>query len=368
MDEKNRALAFFYRNPPPGSGVKPLPYTAICKLVRKKNGKQPGKSAVREAVSTFKQPSSPRGRKTGWRKSTTAENKAIVKTMLRLRGGGLGVTSHEVRNALPAALRRKISSKTVVRRLAEHGYHPTVKSEKSDFGAPWRKARLAFCKRLRSRSPGQWCRYVQGVADIKEVTYYPRVLKARAARAADSWTYMRKSEKLKPEFVRPKKPFTQKEMRRTKRMKVFAVALSIGGVVACEVPLSFDSAAWKKAVRSVVGPALRSLYPENRNIVVLFDGEKPFHSAESKREMRKWGLTALAGWPSRSPDLNPAEHMWPALKKQMKNMEQKSDKFADFKRKILRAARMYSGSEKLVRSMSGRMNDCIARSGGILPK
>ena len=60
--------------------------------------------------------------------------------------------------------------------------------------------------------------------------------------------------------------------------------------------------------------------------------------------------------------------MWPALKKQMKNMEQKSDKFADFKRKILRAARMYSGSEKLVRSMSGRMNDCIARSGGILPK
>ena len=73
---------------------------------------------------------------------------------------------------------------------------------------------------------------MQGVADIKEVTYYPRVLKARAARAADSWTYMRKSEKLKSEFVRPKKPFTHKAMRRTKKVKVFAVALSIGSVVA----------------------------------------------------------------------------------------------------------------------------------------
>ena len=368
MDEKNRALAFFYRNPPPGSGVKPLPYSAICKLVRKKNGKQPGKSAVHKAVSTFKKTSLPRGRKTGWRKSTTGEDNAMVTTMLRLRGGGLGVTSQEVRNALPAALRRKISSKTVRRRLAERGYHPTVKSEKSDFGPSWRKARLAFCKSLRSRSPGQWCRYVQGVADIKEVTYYPRVLKARAARAADSWTYMRQNERLKPEFVRPKKPFTQKEMRRTKKMKVFAVALSIGSVVACEVPLSFDSAAWRKAVRSVVGPALRNLYPDNRHIVILLDGEKPFHSAESKREMRKWGLKALPGWPSRSPDLNPAENMWPALKKRMKNMEQKSDKFANFKRKLLKAARMYSGSEKLVQSMAGRMNDCIARRGGILPK
>ena len=52
----------------------------------------------------------------------------------------------------------------------------------------------------------------------------------------------------------------------------------------------------------------------------------------------------------------------------MKNMKQKSDKFANFKMKLLKAARMYSGSEKLVRSMAGRMNDCIARRGGILPK
>ena len=89
---------------------------------------------------------------------------------------------------------------------------------------------------------------------------------------------------------------------------------------------------------------------------------------KSKREMRKWGLKTLPGWPSRSPDLNPAEHMWPAFEKQVQILEQKSDKFADFQRKLLTAARMYSGSQKLVRLMAGQMNDCIARSGWILKK
>ena len=72
--------------------------------------------------------------------------------------------------------------------------------------------------------------------------------------------------------------------------------------------------------------------------------------------------------PASSPDLNAAEHMWPAILKDMKRMEQKLDKFVDFKRKLLRAARKYSTSEKLVRSMAGRMHDCCKRYGGILPK
>ena len=126
--------------------------------------------------------------------------------------------------------------------------------------------------------------------------------------------------------------------------------------------------AWKKTVRRVLGPTLRRLYPNRRHIVILLDGERPFHSAESKIEMRKWGLKALPEWPASSPDLNAAEHMWPAILKDMKRMEQKPDKFVDFKRKLLRAARRYSTSEKLVRSMAGRMHDCCKRYGGILPK
>ena len=72
-------------------------------------------------------------------------------------------------------------------------------------------------------------------------------------------------------------------------------------------------------------------------------------------------MKALPGRPARSPDLNPAENMWPALKKAMKPMEKKSDKFTDFRGKMIRTARMYPSSEKLVRAMAGRMHECCKR-------
>ena len=56
----------------------------------------------------------------------------------------------------------------------------------------------------------------------------------------------------------------------------------------------------------------------------------------------------MPGWPVLSPDMIPAENMWPALKKAVKLMEKKSDKFTDFKRNVLRAVRMYQASEELV--------------------
>ena len=87
---------------------------------------------------------------------------------------------------------------------------------------------------------------------------------------------------MKPKFLHPKKPFLKKEMQRFRKVKIFALAISIGEVIACKVPLSFSIAASRKTVRTVVDPLLRSSYPEVRQITIRLDGEKPCHGAESK--------------------------------------------------------------------------------------
>ena len=50
MDASLRALCFFYRNPPPGSGVRPQPYKEIAKLIRRP--RMPA-GTIRSAVKRF---------------------------------------------------------------------------------------------------------------------------------------------------------------------------------------------------------------------------------------------------------------------------------------------------------------------------
>ena len=48
MDDKNRALCFFYRNPP--NGAKRLTYAEIAEIVRNEDGGHPSEGAVRQCT------------------------------------------------------------------------------------------------------------------------------------------------------------------------------------------------------------------------------------------------------------------------------------------------------------------------------
>ena len=53
MDERTRALCYFYRHPPPGSDVKPLKYAEIAAIVRKPGQQRLKQTTIRRAVATF---------------------------------------------------------------------------------------------------------------------------------------------------------------------------------------------------------------------------------------------------------------------------------------------------------------------------
>ena len=98
-------MCYFYRNPPPGSGVKPQPYKAIPKLIGAPNMRIGRVDAV--IFACFKRARQPLG--------------SLVE-------------AHDVWKALPASLRNKVTMRTVANRLREKGFTMQEKLAGDDKG------------------------------------------------------------------------------------------------------------------------------------------------------------------------------------------------------------------------------------------
>ena len=97
---------------------------------------------------------------------------------------------------------------------------------------------MAFCKAHEHRTPGMWVNHIHGCGDLKDVTYYPRKMKARFARYRCSWTYMKQCEKYKSKFLKPRKQnmFTRKEHKNVKKCKIWALPLPKAACSLCGAP------------------------------------------------------------------------------------------------------------------------------------
>ena len=367
MDAATQALCFFYRNPPPESGVKPQPYKAIPKLIHQP---QMSLGRVKMAVKRFLKKKRPRGRKPGWRKTTPAEDKAMLDAFHKVRQPlGSLVEARDVWKALRPTLRNKVSVRTVANRLRDKGYKMEEKLAGDDKGEQWRKARVRFCECHKSKSAVQWATGLQAVADFRYFVYYPQALKNRHARKSAPRTIMRKSEKMKAAFMKPKRSiFKRSEYKRVQKAKVFGLTTSSGQQLICHVPARLDAKGWIKVLHKRVGPFMKEAFPNRKTCTILLDGETLLHTDDAKAAMREEGLRALRGWPAHSPDLNPQENVWAWAEPRLRKEEAKADSFAKFKQRVLKVCRKYPSGEKLVPSLAHRIALCARNAGAPIGK
>ena len=326
---------------------------------------RPKRTTVYQAVKNFHREVGTRGRKLGYRKTTPEEDKAILSAFFRIRQPcGSEVVYKDVWCGLSDHLRTRICVKTVKNRLAEHGYHLEDKLTADDRGRDWRKRRVAFCTSHKDKTQEQWVSTLQAVADFKEFTYFPRSLKTRHKQLSCKRTIMTKSERAKPNFLKPRnKMFTKKDFRKTSKAKVFGITTTGGSSIVCPSPLHPKSKDWVKVFCRQVAPFLRHAFPDRRRITILLDGETVMHTDEAKAAMQEHGVRLLRGWPSHSPDLNPQENVWAWTEKMLRKTEKRGDTVATFKRRIVDVAKRYPSGAKLVPSMAKRMATCIQRKG-----
>ena len=224
------------------------------KVVRKTSGRRPTIGAVAEAAATFGDEKGVVGRPVGSRKTTKEEDKQVLSTFKKMRPPGHGVDSRLIHSALPRTLKKKVTRKTVVRRLAEKGYRPEKKINKSDPGPTLMKTRLRFGKRFEGKTAQSWKADLQAVGDIKEFTWYPKALQPKFKRLRAPWTYMTKAEKKLPAFVRPKRWFPKSQYKFVKTQKVFGLTTSSGKMLAFLVPSPWSTEKWAQLLKIHVAP------------------------------------------------------------------------------------------------------------------
>lgn len=264
---------------------------------------------------------------------------------------------------MPLKIKKKVGRRSVIRRLADKGYHPERKINKSDPGPSLAKKRIKFSKIYRARKSS-----LVGVGDFKDFTFYPKELKPKFTKLRAPWTYMTKKEKKSPAFVRPKRWFPRKEYKKTQKQKVFGLTTSNGKSLCFKVPSPYTTELWAKDVKAKVGPFLKKAYPALKVYQILLDGEKLLHAPAAKAALKFMNVTILPGWPKYSPDLNPQENVWAWAEPELRRREKATDTFQHFGNKVVSAVNAYpvASKLKLIPAVSKRCKQVLEQEGAML--
>ena len=115
-----------------------------------------------------------------------------------------------------------------------------------------------------------------------------------------------------------------------------------------------------------IKPSLHIIKANQR--VFMQDGAKPHVCDSTMRHLSKSGVRLLAGWPPRSPDLNPIEQVWAHIARKISDCgPTDEEELAEFVRQCWDAIPQAT-IDWFVRSFTAKLEACIALGGKTIPR
>lgn len=243
----------------------------------------------------------------------------------------------------------KCSTQTIRNALRSEGLAARVKVKKPLLQAHHFSARLKFAQKYRYWTTDDW----------KRVIFSDETKINRMGSDGRTWVWgIRGSRRTRREIQTTVKHGSGSTM-------VWGCFTSQGVGQMCQVDGIMDSRMYAQILDRHLVPSARSFGMRGRDFIFQQDGD-PKHTSATLRDYFKDHKIKLLDWPAQSPDLNPIEHLWDHLKRQLNGYERHPTSMHELECRIEAEWKGIPKEvcEKLVNSMPHRISQVLQRKGG----
>jgi transposase len=317
---------------------------------------------IQKIFKTVKQTNSfkDRPRKGRPRKLTDRNKRAAVKMLKKKEA----TTATAISKALKSSHNIQVSRKTVARALKSCGYACRIKKKKPRLTDKHKKARLAFAKKYESWTSDDW----------KKVIWSDESKFNLLNSDGKEYHWTNRPEELTEDGITPTLKFggggimvwsclTWDGMKTTDFVASSSHFSGVG--YSCKIDDIMDADLYVQILKSELMDTIKYYELDQDEIIFQQDNDPKHTSKLAKDALEDLNLNVLE-WPSQSPDLNPIEHYWGHVARELKRktgLLPNKDELWNELQTIL-AETNKDLCRKLIGTMPRRIIDVIKAKGG----
>lgn len=276
-------------------------------------------------------------------------NERKKRTIAQILRKGEASTAESIRKEAKAHHEIEVSRDTIARTLKSFGYVARIKVKKPGLTVQQKKERLTWARNHSSWTSEDW----------RNVVWSDETKFTLVNSEGKEYVWVKDGESLGGNAVVQTKKFGGG------KVMMWGCMTWEGVGFACKIDSTLDGELYSKILRGELMDTI-DFYKLDQDEVIFQHDNDPKHTSNIAQDaLDDLGLSVLS-WPSQSPDLNPIEHLWNHLQKQIKNDRRIFGTFDELWARIEEEMREENKGlcRKLIATMPERVIDVIKAKGG----